>query len=149
MPVERREWSLWLLYHDHLGRSLVGHLGRSEMITLAALKYDHFGRPHTDPIGRSVTAAICRSVLHTDPFTGTVFVFRNRRRNAMKLLVYDGQGFWLCYKRLSRGKLRFWPTDANEPMTPVQAHQLQVLLRGGNPQAAVGAEQWRPVSPQE
>lgn len=94
-------------------------------------------------------AAICRSVLHTDPFTGTVFVFRNRRRNAMKLLVYDGQGFWLCYKRLSRGKLRFWPTDANAPMTPVQAHQLQVLLRGGNPQAAVGAEQWRPVSPQE
>ena len=34
--------------------------------------------------------------LHEDPFTGTVFVFRNRRATAVKVLVYDGQGFWLC-----------------------------------------------------
>ena len=39
---------------------------------------------------------VCREVLRTDPFGGAVFVFRNRRATALKILVYDGQGFWLC-----------------------------------------------------
>ena len=47
-------------------------------------------------------AAVCRYHLHQDPFTGTVFVFRNRRATAVKILVYDGQGYWLCQKRLSK-----------------------------------------------
>ena len=38
-----------------------------------------------------------------DPFSGGVFIFCNRRRTAVKLLVYDGQGFWLCQKRMSLG----------------------------------------------
>ena len=45
-------------------------------------------------------AALCQKVLAHDPFTGTVFVFRNRRATAIKVLVYDGQGFWLCQKKL-------------------------------------------------
>ncbi|MFH0900476.1 MAG: IS66 family insertion sequence element accessory protein TnpB, partial [Pseudomonadota bacterium] len=49
----------------------------------------------------------CREVLKADPFAGTVFVFRNRRGTAIKLLVYDGQGFWLCHKRWSAGRLRY------------------------------------------
>ena len=43
-------------------------------------------------------AALCKSSLEQDPFAGTVFVFRNRRATAIKVLVYDGQGFWLCQK---------------------------------------------------
>jgi transposase len=46
-------------------------------------------------------AQLCRERLQQDPFLGTVFVFRNRRGTAVKLLTYDGQGFWLCHKRLS------------------------------------------------
>jgi transposase len=46
-------------------------------------------------------AAICRSVLSSDPFCGAVFVFRSRSGKAIRLLVYDGQGFWLATKRLS------------------------------------------------
>ena len=46
-------------------------------------------------------ARLCKAVLRQDPFSGTVFVFRNRRRTAIKALVYDGQGFWLCHKRLN------------------------------------------------
>ena len=42
----------------------------------------------------------CRENLAEDPFRGTVFVFRNRRRTAIKILAYDGQGFWLCQKKL-------------------------------------------------
>jgi transposase len=44
-------------------------------------------------------ARLCRESLGQDPFAGAVFVFRNRRAPALKLLVYDGQGFWLCHKR--------------------------------------------------
>ncbi|MEK7716127.1 MAG: IS66 family insertion sequence element accessory protein TnpB, partial [Pseudomonadota bacterium] len=53
---------------------------------------------------------VCRQRLEADPMSGVVFVFRNRRGRALKILVYDGQGFWLCQKRLSAGRFRFWPT---------------------------------------
>ena len=55
-------------------------------------------------------ARVCKDVLQHDPFSGWVFVFRNRSATALKILVYDGQGFWLCHKRLSSGKFRWWPT---------------------------------------
>ena len=55
-------------------------------------------------------ARLCRERLCADPFSGCLFVFRNRRATAVKILVYDGQGFWLCQKRLSAGKFRWWPT---------------------------------------
>ena len=45
-------------------------------------------------------ARLCKEALGRDPFTGWVFVFRNRRATAVKVLVYDGQGFWLCHKKL-------------------------------------------------
>jgi len=90
-------------------------------------------------------ARTCRAVLRADPFSGTVFVFRNRRRTGIKILVYDGQGFWLCYKRLSSGRLRWWPSDPDEAVTPLQAHELQVLLRGGNPASTAAAPIWRRV----
>ena len=54
-------------------------------------------------------AAVCRELLEADPFSGTVFLFRNRQATSVKVLVYDGQGFWLCLKRLSEGKFRHWP----------------------------------------
>lgn len=51
-------------------------------------------------------AAVGKAKLAQDPFSGAVFVFRNRRATALKVLVYDGQGFWLCQKRLSEGRFR-------------------------------------------
>jgi len=56
-------------------------------------------------------ARLCRQALQDDPFSGALFVFRNRRRTSLKLLCYDGQGFWLCQKRLSQGRFRFWPNS--------------------------------------
>ncbi len=44
-------------------------------------------------------ARMCKDVLGQDPFSGWVFVFRNRKATALKILVYDGQGFWLCHKK--------------------------------------------------
>jgi len=48
-------------------------------------------------------AALGRQRLAEDPFAGAIFVFRNRRGTALKLLCDDGQGFWLCQKRFSQG----------------------------------------------
>jgi transposase len=87
----------------------------------------------------------CRAALRSDPFSGAVFVFRNRRATALRLLVYDGQGFWLCHKRLSCGKFGWWPSCADEPVSALQAHELQVLLRGGDPTSTKVAPTWRRV----
>jgi len=88
-------------------------------------------------------AAVCRLRLDQDPFQGTVFVFRNRRATAVKILVYDGQGFWLCQKRLSKGRFPFWPQSSTATTHRLEAHQLTVLLSGGDPTAAQGVPQWR------
>jgi transposase len=90
-------------------------------------------------------AAVCRSALGSDPMSGALFVFRNRRATAVKLLVYDGQGFWLCQKRLSRGRFGWWPSDSDASVTGLEAHELAVLLRGGDPAGAKGAPVWRRV----
>lgn len=52
----------------------------------------------------------CREVLGADPLSGTVFVFRNRRATAIKALVFDGQGFWLCQNQPSSHYTSFDPT---------------------------------------
>jgi len=90
-------------------------------------------------------AQLCRAVLQTDPMQGIVFVFRSRRRTAIKVLVYDGQGFWLCHKRLSKGTFRWWPS-ASTAATELQAHELQVLLCAGDPSLTQTAPVWRRVT---
>jgi transposase len=87
----------------------------------------------------------CRTVLETDPLSGAVFVFRNKRRTAIKVLVYDGQGFWLCHKRLSSGRFRWWPSG-QESSKRLEAHELAVLVCGGDPQSTRAVEMWRRVS---
>ena len=90
-------------------------------------------------------ARVCREVLRKDPFSGSVFVFRNKSAKAIKILVYDGQGFWLCQKRLSRGRFRWWPQSRSALTRVLEAHQLSVLLSGGDPSVAQGAPLWRRV----
>jgi transposase len=89
-------------------------------------------------------AQLCREQLDTDPFSGCVFIFRSRRGTAIKLLCYDGQGFWLATKRLSKGRFKWWPTG-NEPARTLRAQQAQLLIAAGNPDAEA-APVWRQVS---
>jgi len=88
-------------------------------------------------------AALCQRVLEEDPFSGTLFVFRNRRGTALRLLCYDGLGFWLVTRRLSQGHIRWWPTDSDAPLHPLEAQQLAVLLYNGLPEQAMFAPAWR------
>jgi transposase len=89
-------------------------------------------------------ARICRQKLREDPFSGSVFVFCNRRRTAIKILVYDSQGYWICHKRLSEGKFRWWP--GGEVLSELAAHELLVLLWNGDPRGARAAPAWKKIA---
>ena len=90
---------------------------------------------------------VCRDALSSDPFCGAVFVFCSRRRTSIRLLAYDGQGFWLCTKRLSSGRFRYWPQRSGATRLELLAHEGQVLLRGGDPTVIRAAPPWRPILP--
>ena len=89
-------------------------------------------------------AQLCREKLDSDPFSDCLFIFRSRRGTAIKLLAYDGQGFWLATKRLSKGRFKWWPTGEEATRT-LRAHQAQLLLAAGNPDADAPPV-WRQVS---
>lgn len=90
-------------------------------------------------------AQLCREKLAADPFSGCVFIFRSRSAKAIRILAYDGQGFWLATKRLSKGRFRWWPSGPEAAKT-LRAHQAQMLLAAGNPEAEA-APVWRRVNP--
>jgi transposase len=92
-------------------------------------------------------ARLCRKVLNEDPLSGAIFVFCNRRKTAIKALVYDGRGFWLAHRRLSKGQFSNWPMS-KESAIDFEAHELQVLLCGGDPKATKVVPQWRSVRAQ-
>lgn len=78
--------------------------------------------------------------LHEDPLSGHVFVFCNRARNRIKLLVWDGSGLWVCAKRLEKGRFHWdWDTDR---MSATISHESLSLLLGGLDLARVQPRSW-------
>ena len=75
-------------------------------------------------------ASVCKRALEEDPFSGALFVFRNRRGTALKLLCYDGVGFWLVTRRLSEVRIRWWPGASDTPLQALEAQQLSGRVRG-------------------
>jgi len=90
-------------------------------------------------------AGLCRKVLNADPFSGKVFVFGNRRKTAIKILLYDGQGFWMFQKRLSKGRFQWWPKQSDHRLHPLATHELQLLIWNGNPSKSDVTPDWRPI----
>ena len=84
-------------------------------------------------------AGICRR-LDLNPFCGYLFVFRNRSATSLKIITYDGQGYWICQKRLSKGKFRFWPEG--QTTARLAADELQAILWNKEPEKAL---LWRPL----
>ena len=62
----------------------------------------------------------------------------------IKILAYDGQGFWLAQKRLSKGRFRWWPSGSGVART-LEAYQAQLLLAAGNPDTEA-APVWRRIA---
>ncbi len=79
-------------------------------------------------LGFDGLAAKVQGVLAADPFCGHAFVFRNRRGDRLKLLLWDGLGFWLIYRRLDRGRLH-WPR-ADAGAVELSAAQWAMLVEG-------------------
>lgn len=92
-------------------------------------------------------AAVARLVLEKEPMDGTFFVFRNKGRHMLRLLFYDGGGFWLCTRRLSKGTFSAWPEgDGLRPCSALLARELQVLIWGGDPASCAFPQLWRKVA---
>lgn len=103
----------------------------------------------TEPVdgrkGIDSLARLCQDKLAEDPFSGCVFVFRSRSGTAIRLLTYDGQGFWLLQKRLSRGRFQWWP-EATGASKPLEAYEAQLLLAAGDISRVRAAPVWRRVN---
>lgn len=103
----------------------------------------------TEPVdfrkGIDGLAAVCRQRLGDTPLEGAVYVFRNRSGTSLKLLLYDGQGSWLCLKRRSQGRFSWWPTSA-DVRVPLSARELIILIWNGHPDRAQMAPDWRRVA---
>lgn len=74
-------------------------------------------------------AAIVESCFNLDPFGDALFVFCNRNRDRIKILEWDGDGFWLYFKRLEKGHFR-WPAEGSDPTMTLTSGELQILLGG-------------------
>lgn len=90
-------------------------------------------------------SAFCRLKLSLDPLSGAIFVFCNRSKNSIKFLYHDGQGFWLCNKRLSNGKFKSWPSSSKDDAIQVIYRELYIIINNGNPEAANFSDDWKPL----
>ena len=73
--------------------------------------------------------ALVRDALAEDPFSGHLFVFANRRRDRIKILVWDGTGFWVFFKRLEQGTFS-WPEAQDRAVVTMTARDLTLMLEG-------------------
>ena len=73
-------------------------------------------------------SGIVRNALQKDPLTGDIFIFTNRRRNQIKLLLFEGDGFSLYHKRLERGTYEI--PESSQDHVVLRHDQLQFILQG-------------------
>jgi transposase len=87
---------------------------------------------HTQPTdmrkGFDGLSGIVRQAFGADPLDGSLYLFINRRRDRLKILHFDGSGFWLYYKRLEAGT--FETVQATDDCVEIDAVQLAMLLSG-------------------
>lgn len=78
--------------------------------------------------GMDSLAALVQLALAANPFCGDIFIFRSKRADRIKILVWDGTGLWLHQKRLETGRF-VWPPIRNGVIT-LSSLQLNMLLEG-------------------
>ena len=80
--------------------------------------------------GMDSLSALVRERLGLEPLSGHLFLFRNRRGDRLKILMWDRSGFWVLYKRLERGTFA-WPQAQAGESAELRASELMQLLSGG------------------
>lgn len=75
-------------------------------------------------------SGIVQNEIRRDPLSAAVFIFWNRRRNQVKLLHWEGDGFALYHKRLEKGTFELPAVDGGQPVLSIEADQLLLLLKG-------------------
>jgi len=75
-------------------------------------------------------SGIVREQFHADPLDGNLFLFINRRRDRLKLLHWDGTGYWLYYKLLEAGTFEVVESHGNDKHIRIDSTQLAMLLSG-------------------
>lgn len=86
-----------------------------------------------------------RAVLARDPLSGHVFVFLNRRRNQVKLLVWTRGGYTIVHKRLERGRFVFASRVTSDAKSiELDVHELSMLLEGIDVERAKTSARWEP-----
>ena len=100
------------------------------MLTLSPAVRVYVATGTTD-LRRSIDglAALVRDALALDPLSGHLFLFRNRRGDRVKVLVWDRSGYWVLYKRLERGTFA-WPETEGPAPVELRSSDLLVLLAG-------------------
>jgi transposase len=79
--------------------------------------------------GMDGLAALVRERLGLEPLSGHLFLFRNRRGDRIKILVWDRSGFWVLYKRLEKGTFS-WLTVKQDEVIELKTSELMLLLSG-------------------
>ena len=76
---------------------------------------------------------LVRDQLGQDPTSGHLFLFANKQRTRVKVLVWDGSGLWVCSKRLEKGRFR-WPLEKEKTLcVTMRGEELAMLLNGLDP----------------
>jgi len=87
-----------------------------------------------------------RQTLRLDPLSGHVFIFLNRRRNQVKLLVWTRGGFTIVHKRLERGTFSFVrELTKDAKCVPIDVHELGLLLEGIDVVQGRMSQRWEPA----
>lgn len=73
--------------------------------------------------------ALCEQQLGQNTRTGDLFVFINRARTMIRVLCYEGNGYWLATKRLSRGRYSAWPSTTLTATQGLHASELTRILK--------------------
>jgi transposase len=64
-----------------------------------------------------------------DPYDTALYIFCNKNRNRLKIIEWDGDGFWLHFKRLGKGHF-IWPADDSDKLMPISRRELENMLAG-------------------
>jgi hypothetical protein len=86
------------------------------------------------PFNRGIDGmrGLCMAITKHDPINQGYFLFINKGHNQIRVIWYDGQGFLLCTKRLSKGRYRCWPKNSDNVFSFMEHFQAHSLICGSS-----------------